>query len=415
MSADGPAAGDDTPPTMSRRTLLAGGLAAAGVASVVVGLTRGGGADGAATGGDEAAPAAATDPVAGRFRPTNVVVFGHSWAAGTNVRREQAWPSRVADGLGVRRPVLFPARAAQRTDFGWGGARATGPASEHGAGWVLRSLPTPPRTAPSLILLLTGDLDIERHGQGAASRRLMGGGIHAALGRLMAREVHEETETAAWSFGPGWRRDTGRQVNSGRGVAYATAAGARFTVRLPEDYDGSAVTVGLPLYDRTVGGTIAWDLDGEPLDRRTDLSAMQATLTADHPSAVWAERFAGFPRGAHALTGTWTPGPERGSAVVVDYWSVERRGPRIVCALMPDRNPWDNAFGGITTASNRANREALAGVPNVHYVDLEPAVRPTGTAADRRFWDSDESSHLTLAGERAVAQRVLAAVRRLPG
>ncbi|MGX6449992.1 hypothetical protein ACVU7I_18300, partial [Patulibacter sp. S7RM1-6] len=262
----------------------------------------------------------------------------------------------------------------------------------------------------SVVLLLTGDNDVARHGQSAAARRLLGGGLHAALGRLLATAVHEEDEADAWSFGPGWSTDRGTQLNSGRGVRYALADGATFAVRLPAGYDGAPVTVGLPLWDATVSGTIAWTVDGRPLPRRTDLTALGATLTREDPSAVWAERFADLPRGTRELRGTWSAGPREGSAVVVDGWSIERAGGRIVCLLMPDRNPWGNAFGGVTTASNRANREALDDRRDVTYVDLSRAVLPTGTAADRRFWDSDASSHPTAAGEEAIARVVADAV-----
>jgi lysophospholipase L1-like esterase len=346
------------------------------------------------------------------FRPEEIVVFGHSWAAGVNVRRSRSWPSLLADRLRVPRPRVRSSDPARITNFTWGGARATGTAKEHGAGFVLQTLAQGPATAPDVVLLLTGDLDISYHGQSAASRRLMGGGIDAALGRLLATRVHEEDDAEAWSYGPGWSTDRGSSVNSGRGAAYSVRDGATFTLRLPADYDGAPVTVGLPLWDRTVGGTITWSLDGRPLDRRTDLEALRAVLTKEHPSAAYAERFSGLGAGPHELQGTWRRGP-RGSAVVVDYWSTERRGVPIVCVLMPANNPWGNTFGGITTTSNRANREALAGRRGVAYVDLQRAVNPTGTRRDRRFWDSDESSHPTAAGERAIAAAVTSAVARL--
>lgn len=363
---------------------------------------------------DDPADAPDTPVAAGRaFRPTNAFVFGHSWAAGVNVGRGRAWPSLVADRLHVARPRLFPSLAARRTNFAWGGARATGSTSEHGAGWVLRSLPRGPSTRPSLILLLTGDLDIDYHGQSAASRALLGGGIHAALGRLQATAVHEEDDRSAWAFDGSWSTDRGREVNSGSRVAYSLRDGARFSVVLPPRYDGTPVTVGLPLFDRTVGGTVAWDVDGRPLGRTTDLEALRGVLTDRHPRAVYAERFADLPPGAKTLRGTWTAGPRAGAAIVVDYWSLGAETAPVVCPLMPRDNPWDNDFGGITVASNTANREALRTRPRVTYVDLQRAVCPTGTAADRRFWDSDASSHLTLRGERAVADAVVAAVRRI--
>ncbi|WP_210494712.1 hypothetical protein [Patulibacter sp. SYSU D01012] len=395
-SADAPARDGDG---WTRRGALGvaglAGLAAAGIAAATCG-----GPGGAAE-------------ARGGFRPRDLAVFGHSWAAGTNVRRSRAWPALVARELGVARPPLFPTDAARRRDFAWGGARAVGPAAEHGAGWVLRSLPRGPRRPPSLVLLLTGDNDVSRHGDSPAALRLLGGGIHAALGRLLATEVHEEDEPAAWSFGPGWASERGDQRNSGRGVRYALADGATFAARLPAGYAGAPVTVGLPLWDATVRGTITWSVDGRPLARRTDLSALQGVLTRRDPSAVYAERFAGLPAGARELRGTWSSGGHRGAAVVVDAWSLEREDARIVCALMPERNPWGNDFGGVTVASNRANRQALAEHRGVRYVDLARAVLPTGTAADRRFWDSDASSHPTAAGERAIARVVAGAVRRM--
>jgi lysophospholipase L1-like esterase len=399
-------AGRPGPARWTRRGALL--LAVSGVAGAAV-LTR----------PDRRSPApadamqetAATVPVRG-FRPREIVVFGHSWAAGVHVRRSRSWPSLMADRLRSPRPRVRSSNPARMTNFTWGGSRATGTAEEHGAGFVLQTLTAGPATAPDVILLLTGDLDISRHGQSPASRRLMGGGIDAALGRFLATEVHEEDDAAAWAYGPGWSTDRGSSVNSGRGAAYSVQDGATFTVRLPADYDGAPVTVGLPLWDRTVGGTITWRIDGRPLDRRTDLEALRAVLTREYPSAAYAERFTGLSAGAHELQGTWRRG-ERGSAVVVDYWSTERRGVPIVCVLMPANNPWGNTFGAITTTSNQANREALAGRRGVHYVDLQRAVNPTGTRRDRRYWDSDESSHPTAAGERAIAAAVARAVARL--
>lgn len=61
----------------------------------------------------------------------------------------------------------------------------------------------------------------------------------------------------------------------GRGVQYSLADGATFAARLPAGYAGAPVTVGLPLWDATVRGTITWTVDGRPLARRTDLSALQ--------------------------------------------------------------------------------------------------------------------------------------------
>jgi hypothetical protein len=386
----------------SRRGALV--LAASGIVAATA-LAR--------SGGDpvEATPAEAAESRGRPFRPRNVFVFGHSWAAGVNVRPAQSWPARVAARLSLPRPA-YRTTDDRRSDFAWGGARATGTTAEHGAAFVLQSLPAGPRVAPSLLLLLTGDLDIGRHGRSAASRALMGGGIHAALGRLLATEVHEEDDAAAWAFGGGWETDRGTAVNSGAGAAYSLRSGATFAIRLPAGYDGSPLTVGLPLWDRTVGGSIAWELDGTPLDRRTDLEALRGVLTGAYPRATYAERFGDLRPGARELRGTWTAGA-RGTAVVVDYWSLERRGTQILCALMPGNNPWGNTFGAITTTSNAANREALAGYDDVTYVDLQDAVCPTGTSRDRRFWDSDASSHLTRAGEIAVAQLVTAAVRRI--